>query len=99
MFVVEWTPKKIEALRLARRLDLERWAMHIGVNPITISRWERGITHPSQWFRGILDTALRQSSNETKRRFRAIVHDTGKSRKPCTARISMRRSLPASKPD
>jgi transcriptional regulator with XRE-family HTH domain len=73
MMVVTWTPEKMLALRIARRQTMYRWAMHLGVNPVTISRWENGITHPSLTFLGLYDTALAQSSDEIKQRFRALV--------------------------
>ena len=43
-------PEKCRAIRRGAELSLGEVAEALGTNPITVSRWERGVRHPSKRF-------------------------------------------------
>jgi putative transcriptional regulator len=51
MNTVSLSAKRIKEARLELQLTQKQFAAKLGVDPITISRWERGATSPSDLFR------------------------------------------------
>jgi putative transcriptional regulator len=47
-------PRKIALLRLALGLTQTEFGMILGVHVMTVSKWERGISKPSEWQQEIL---------------------------------------------
>ncbi|MBW2562174.1 MAG: helix-turn-helix domain-containing protein [Deltaproteobacteria bacterium] len=44
--MINWTKAEIKKLRLSKRLSQAEFAEKLGVAPMTVSRWERGVKRP-----------------------------------------------------
>jgi transcriptional regulator with XRE-family HTH domain len=62
--MTEWSPNRILAIREALGWTQLEMAVRLRCDPMTVSRWERGLNHPSYWLERQLarleSVALRQ---------------------------------------
>lgn len=58
------TAARIKSFRLQHDLTQKQLAQKIDVDPITVSRWERGETHPSDLYRVRIARALGVHPND-----------------------------------
>lgn len=58
------TAALIKSFRLEHELTQKQFAQRIEVDPITVSRWERGETHPSDLYRVRIARALGLHPND-----------------------------------
>lgn len=79
--VHHWTGLEARALRLALRLSVRSFAVHLGVAMRTVSKWEKLLTatEPRQDTQAILDTALARADAAAHLRFETFLSEAGRS--------------------
>lgn len=60
------TPGELRTARLELGFTQARLAEYMGVDPMTISRWERGVTKPSPYLHVVIDS-IRKSAKRKRR--------------------------------
>lgn len=49
--------KKIKSIRMDLELSQDNFGRLLGVHPITVSKWERGILKPHSWQEALIEAA------------------------------------------
>ncbi|MEZ7129721.1 ElyC/SanA/YdcF family protein [Nonomuraea sp. AD125B] len=77
--VHEWTGLEARALRLALRMSVRTFALHLGVAPRTVAKWDHfgSSTRPRPDTQAILDTALARADSATHLRFETLLLELG----------------------